>query len=172
MKLRPIPAPAPAPATIAPAPAQGFALIGAIVLVVVLAALATAIVRLNTTQQATSAQDIVSARGQQAARAAIEWGLYRIRTGSGTCPATTTLTSMFATTGFNVTVSCTSNDYREGQTAPGVAITKRFYRIDAVACNAGTSCPANSQVGRADYVERRRVATSCAIAATSPIQDC
>lgn len=123
-----------------------------------MATLATAMVRLNTTQQAMSNQDLLGARASQAARAGVEWGLFQLR--GGTCN-TTTLTDFRDATGFTVTVACSFNEYSEGEDELGAAVRKRFYSIDATACNIGATCPGNAHVGNADYVERRRIASAC-----------
>jgi len=143
---------------------HGFGVIAAIVVLVILAALAAAIVSLGSTQQMTSAQDVMSAKAWQAARAGNEWGLYAALKGQDwTGPATTcdsgsrTATlDLTADTGFHVTVYCDSWLYNEGESAPGTAKTVRIYRIKAVACPAA-SCPAaDASVASAGYVERTR----------------
>jgi MSHA biogenesis protein MshP len=144
---------------------QGFGAIAAIVILVILAVLAAAIVSVGTTQQLTSAQDVMSAKAWQAARAGDEWGLFKARNGqdwtvaSTSCDtATRTATlNLQADTGFNVTVTCESWPYNEGESSPGVPATVRIYRITAVACPAAT-CPAtDASVTGVGYVERTRV---------------
>jgi len=68
---------------------QGFGAIAAIVILVILAVLAAAITTVGSTQQMTSAQDVMSAKAWQAARAGNEWGLYQAMRGTWTtsCPA-------------------------------------------------------------------------------------
>lgn len=135
---------------------QGFGAIMAIVVLVILAGLAAAMLRFGTVQQLTSAQDLLSARAWAAAGAGTEWGLFQALK-NGICdvapPPTLDLT---ATTGFRVTVSCSSRLFNEGESAPGVAATVRVYTIDALACNAAVSCPDNALATSATYVERRR----------------
>lgn len=142
---------------------QGFGAIAAIVILVILAVLAAAIVSVGTTQQMTSAQDVMSARAWQAARAGNEWGLFRAL--STTTPADTWKTcsnlsqTLDLTTGtsFHVTVTCDSWPYNEGESVPGAPQTVRMYRITAVACPAAT-CPASdASVAGAGYIERTRV---------------
>lgn len=146
---------------------RGFAYIAAIVLLVVMATLATAMVKLNTVQQGGSNQDLLGVRASQAARAGVEWGLYQLR--AGTCNDIRDLNDFSAASGFTVTVRCTSSAFNEGESAPGTPLVKRIYRIDAVACNLGTSCPDNTKSALPDYVERRRVATACM---TQTLGDC
>lgn len=151
---------------------HGFGAIAAIVVLVILAALAAAIVSIGSSQQLTSAQDMLSARAWQAARAGNEWGLYRaLQAGQAwngaACdwnmvadtPNTQSATlDLTAATGMHVTVSCDSWLYNEGESSPGTAQTVRLYRITAVACPAA-ACPstAGATVASPGYVERTRV---------------
>lgn len=153
---------------------HGFGAIAAIVILVILAVLASAIISVGTTQQMTSAQDIMSARAWQAARAGNEWGLYQALKGdwnegaaSDLCPAAGVLgqgapvsqtLDLTADTGFYVTVTGDCWRYNEGETTPGTAKTVRIYRIKTVACPLAT-CPASdaAAVAGAGYVERTRV---------------
>lgn len=139
-------------------PAQrGLGAVAAIIVLVVLAALAAAVVRFGAVAQATSAQNIMSARASQAARAGTEWGLYQAFKGSWTsCSSTSQTLDLTASTGFRVTVSCDSRSYYEGETAPGTPRSVRIYTIDAVACSGGGACPDNAAASGANYVERRR----------------
>lgn len=136
---------------------QGFGAIAAIVVLVILALLAAAIVSVSTTQQVTSAQDVMSARAWQAARAGNEWGLYRaLRDGACAAISGTTL-DLRADTGFNVTVSCDFWSYNEGESVPGTPQVLTVFRVVAVACPAA-ACPAHdASVAGMGYVERRRV---------------
>ncbi len=130
----------------------GFALPSAIFLLVVLAALAAFLVNISMTQHATSTQDVQGARAYQAARAGIEWGLYRVLDptnagvvppGNAAWPAMPACASGNMTIeGFNVNVQCTSNDYTEA--GPNRQI--RVYRLVATA-SAGV-------FGTQSYVER------------------
>lgn len=142
---------------------HGFGAIAAIVILVILALLAGAIVSVGTTQHATSAQDVLSARAWQAARAGNEWGLYRALSTATpadpwkTCGGVSETLDLTTDTGFHVTVTCHSWSYNEGESAPGVAQPIRIYRIRAVACPAA-SCPASDvSVAGIGYVERTRI---------------
>ncbi|TRZ97734.1 MAG: hypothetical protein D4R84_04745 [Rhodocyclaceae bacterium] len=66
---------------------QGFGAIAAIVILVILAVMGAAIVGISTSQQISSAQDVMSAKAWQAARAGNEWGLFKAL--SSTTPADT-----------------------------------------------------------------------------------
>jgi len=145
---------------------RGFGAIAAIVVLVILALLAAAIVSISTTQQLTSAQDVMSAKAWQAARAGNEWGLYKALKNEAwsanpadtciTAPRNATL-NLTAVTGFYVTVSCAAWPYNEGETVPGTSSTLTVYQVKAVACPVA-GCPAlDAAVAGAGYVERTRV---------------
>lgn len=137
---------------------QGFGAIAAIVVLVLLALLAAAVLRFGQASQRETTQDLLGARALAAARAGTEWGLYQAFKGSWTgCASGTAQTlDLRADTGFRVTVSCSSQSYAEGESAPGVPHSLRLYRIDAIACNgAAAACPDNAAATGANYVERR-----------------
>lgn len=57
---------------------RGFTIVSAIFILVVLAALGAFIVNVSTNQQIGSALDVQGVRAYQAARAGIEWGIYKV----------------------------------------------------------------------------------------------
>ena len=135
---------------------QGLGAITIIVVLVLLAGMAAAIVRLNSAAQMTATQELLAARAAQAARAGLQWGLYQAFKGPWTaCSGDSSTLDLGAENGMRVTVSCNSTLYNEGESAPGTARTVRVYTLDAVACNGGTGCPDNTMVARPGYVERR-----------------
>ena len=137
---------------------QGFGYIAAVLVLVALGGLALAVMRISTTQQATSTMDLQSARADQAARAGIEWGLYRALV-SGTC-----LPGVITVAGFRASVTCAQTAFSEVDAESGQAVVKNLYRIEATACNAA-ACPGNAAaVATPEYVERKRSATACAVA--------
>ena len=144
---------------------SGFAYIAAIVLLVVVAGMATALLRLTGTQQSTVNQALLGAKAGLAARAGIEWGFRTCLTTAGI----TDLSQFRNETGFNVSVNCQFTDYREGERASGqtsVSQVKRIVQINAVACNGSAArCPdANANiVAGPEYVERARMATMCIV---------
>jgi MSHA biogenesis protein MshP len=147
---------------------SGFAYIAAVVLLVVVATVCIALVRLSTTQQSTVNGALLGARANLAARGGIEWGFYQLR--GGACAAGTTLTDFVADTGFRVTVRCTARDFNEGESSAGVPVPKKIVQLEAFACNGDADCPATGAavLARPEYVERRRVATTCLLAAGGP----
>lgn len=136
---------------------RGLGSIAVIVVLVVLASLAAAIVRLGHSAQTGLADNILGARAWSAARAGTEWGLHQaLKGGWGSCSKTSQTLDLVSETGFRVTVSCDSTVYNEGEAAPGVAQTLHIVTIDAVACNSTTNCPDNARATQPGYVERRR----------------
>ena len=135
---------------------RGLGAITIIVVLVLLSGVAAAIVRLNGAAQTTATQELLATRAEQAARAGLQWGLYQAFKGSWTaCAGVSHTLDLSAENGMRVTVSCGSTLYNEGESAPGTPHTVRVYTLDAVACNAASSCPDNTRVARPGYVERR-----------------
>jgi len=144
---------------------RGFSLITAIFLLVILAALGAFMVTFTGLQQRTVQADVLGVRAYYAARAGIDWGLYRaldpdntIAPGAGgfaTCAQVSrTITTMGGSlTPFTVVVNCTA-------TAPDpteAGKTLRVFQITATACNNAT-CPAVAPPP--GYVERQIVVTA------------
>ncbi len=134
---------------------RGFGAIVAIVILVVMATISAALVRLGTTQQVTSTQDILSARAWQTARAGNEWGLYWALRG-GSCAGASGTLDLRASTGFSVTVSCIARTFNEGETSPGVPFVTTTYNVEAIACNSA-ACPDAALAATPGYVERKRL---------------
>lgn len=147
----------------------GFAYIAAVILLVLMAGMATAIVRLNVSQANAATGAALGARASQAARAGLEWAFYQLKKNNDQgCAATQNLTDFQKDTGFVVTVSCKPpRSYNEGQNpSDGSAVVKNIYQVEAVACNGSAgSCPDDNSSAQVDYTERRRVATVCILAA-------
>lgn len=92
---------------------RGMAIISAIFILVVLAAIGAFAVQMSTMQHFGSAQDVQSVRAYQAARAGIEWALFKIENSSPkVCPAASTNMTLSGDsfTGLTVTVSCNIQD--------------------------------------------------------------
>ena len=130
---------------------RGFTLVSAIFLLVALAALGAAIAVVSTTQQVGSALDIQGSRMYQAARAGIEWGVYKQRRPPTTScwAASTSFSFATAPTLAGITVTVTCNKISDGNGGPDV------YEIQSIACSQPSSgnCP-NLSPG-ANYIERR-----------------
>ncbi|HEV7913920.1 MAG TPA: hypothetical protein VGP22_09140, partial [Albitalea sp.] len=126
----------------APRKQRGFAIASAVFLVVVLALLGTMIVSLSVNQQVGSARDLAGTQAYYAAKAGIDWGVYRVLQG-GTCAATSTSGLGGSATGFSVQLACTA--FPVATDEAGVNVT--VYQITATA-SRGT-------VGSLDHVERQ-----------------
>lgn len=137
---------------------RGLGMIAALVVLVLLASLAAAIVRLGWTQQTTLAQDIDSARAAQTAQAGIQWGLYQALPDGGSwnaCATPTQTLDLRSQTGYMVTVTCAYTDFSEGERVEGAARVVRLFTIEATACSTSSACPDASRVASPHYVERR-----------------
>lgn len=123
---------------------HGFALISAIFILVVLAVLAGVAVQVSSMQHVGSALDVQGAQAYQAARAGIEWGLYRQKR-DDQCAATANFNDNApALSAFTITVTC--------------AATGGVFLITATACNqpVDSNCP-NTTTPSDGYVERKLV---------------
>lgn len=131
---------------------RGVGLVTAIFLLVVIAGLAVAMVTIFTAQQASSALDLQGARAYQAARAGLEWGIFK-QARQGTCAgASFAMDDSTSLRGFTVTVQCTKLD--GPSTSSGDADALDRWKVTATACNepAAGTCPNAS--GGPDYVQR------------------
>jgi MSHA biogenesis protein MshP len=90
---------------------QGFALIPALFLIVVLGALALVAIRVSTGQQQAVIMALQETRALGAAQAGIEWGAYQSEKNLS-CAASTTLTlTEAALSGFTVVVTCAATTF-------------------------------------------------------------
>lgn len=123
----------------------GFALLSAVILLVLLSAIGAFMVTLSTVQQSTSSQDLLGSRAYQAARSGVEWGMYQVLQ-NNQCVARSEVVLPAATlAGFAIGLSCVARGYAEGDQQITV------YQITAVA-NTGAA-------GSAGYVERQLSST-------------
>ncbi len=106
---------------------QGFSIVTAIFILVVLGLLAGYMVKLSGVQTSTFNAVLQGARAYQAAKAGIEWSIARINNGGG-CGDVNAQTAMSFSglNGFSVRLTCSSQDYSEGDQNPVV------YRINAL----------------------------------------
>ncbi|MBQ0958816.1 MSHA biogenesis protein MshP [Ideonella sp. 4Y11] len=138
---------------------HGFGAIAAVVVLVLLAALAAAVVRLGSAQQLSSAQGVSVARANVAASAGLEWGAWQALKGSWTaCSNASQTLDLSADAGVWVTVRCNATAYNEGESAPGAVHVVRSITITATACNSAAGCPDDSRAVGPGYVERVRQA--------------
>ena len=124
-----------------PTRADGFALVSAIAILVLLAGAGTVMVATSGVQRRTGTLALQGARAYHAARSGIEWGIDQVITLSA-CPSTTVLSlTEGGLIGFDVNVSCTSSSHTDGGSSFDV------YQIISQA-EYGT-------YGDIDYVKRR-----------------
>lgn len=114
---------------------QGFTLVQAIFLLVVLALLGAVMTLLIRQQSSTSVFALQGARAYQAARSGLEWGA--ARAAGGNCVDRT-----FPLGQFTVAVTCTSQPFTEGPVGP-----YNVYRISSTATFSSYRLP--------DFVSRR-----------------
>ncbi|HWW70335.1 MAG TPA: agglutinin biogenesis protein MshP [Duganella sp.] len=138
----------------------GVALVTAIFLLVVLAGLGVAIISLTTSQQASAVQDEQGARAYEAARAGIEWALFRVRTSNASpqasalaCPTTFPLPRNTSLSAFTVTITCSGVQPGYGDNSAQDP-TAGHFRIVATACNGAAGAPCPSAAPGPDYVQR------------------
>ncbi|MHB1359001.1 MAG: hypothetical protein ACYCWC_05390 [Rhodocyclaceae bacterium] len=139
---------------------RGFAIVSAIFILVVLAALGAFILNISSQQQIGSALDVQGVRAYHAARAGIEWGLFR-QLQAGSCAATASFVPAGAAiSGFTVTVLCSATPDPVGFGGPTV------YSIVSTACSepvagwtaTSVACPNTTNPGNL-YIERRLTVT-------------
>jgi len=141
----------------------GFTIVSAIFLLVVLAALGAAMLNFATVQHAGSQLDVQGARAYQAARAGLEWGLYR-QSQQGACaagPVSFPLPAGSTLDAFTVSVSCESRVYGSAAALDGIRLAPEappigIFHVTAIACNrpVAGNCPGAAGT-KEDYVERR-----------------
>ncbi len=145
--------------------ARGFSLVTGIFLLVILSALGAFMVIFTGLQQKTVQTDILGVRAYYAARAGLDWALFRaldpdntIAPGPAAFAACPTGTIALGSLGgslapFAVTITCTDTSAGDPTEANR---TIRIFEITATACNQA-SCPG---VPDANYVERKVVVTA------------
>jgi hypothetical protein len=142
---------------------RGFALPGAIFLLVVCGLLGALILRLVTGGSASASLDHVGARVYQAGQAGLERGLYEVIRNRN-CPAGQTLDLTAYYSGIRIYWTCSQGSAFD----EGSGVNRAIYTITSTACNdlTSTSCtPASLPAG---YVERRfEAAADCPTSAAA-----
>lgn len=109
-------------------PAQeGFALIAAVFVLLILAALSAFAFRVGTNQQQTATFDLLIARARAAAESGLEYGANRALRASQCLPTTTLTLAAPSLNGFSVTVTCSVSPHQIGAT------TYHAYALQSVA---------------------------------------
>lgn len=147
---------------------QGFSLVSAIFLLVVIAAIGTFSVTLSISQQQGAALDVLGSRAYQASRTGIEWAAFQITQNSAVAggfasnclaaaPAASYVQALPALPGtlsvFNVSVACGATAQSDVIPATGAAGTLTVYSIISTASMSGVT------PGSANYVERQMLVT-------------
>ena len=123
---------------------RAFSLVPALFLIVVLAALGAAAVKIGGVQQQTVSLSMQASRAFSAAESGIEWAAYEALA-NGNCGSATLPLTEGGLTGFTIDTSCSSSSHAEGSGTVQVFVIESF---------------AHSGVyGRPDYVSRRIRAT-------------
>ena len=121
---------------------NGFGIVMAMFILVVLGLLGVYMVRFAGVQTATSTYSLQGARAYQAAKAGLGWAVAKINAPGGTCVGVDAQTVTFPNlTGFSVALACTSTSYPEGSSTPVV------FQLNATS--------EFGAYGSADYVHRR-----------------
>ncbi len=125
---------------------QGFGLIAAIFLLLVLASAGAMMLNLSDTQRKTTVLALQGNRAYRGAITGIEWGVHQSLNGGGACPVTTTLSlTEGGLQGFDVELSCTSSEHSES------GVPSRTYEL--------TATSEYGDYGDPDYVRRRVMGT-------------
>lgn len=122
---------------------KGFALPAAIFVVVIIALMVAAMVRLGAGQTASVNQGLLASRAYWAAQSGLEWGLYQV-SANGSCNASSTMDIGV----FQVTVTCVSQSFQEAG-----ATSVQTFQINAAASTKNMSVDDPDYVYRASQVE-------------------
>ncbi|MGC1511226.1 hypothetical protein FT643_17155 [Ketobacter sp. MCCC 1A13808] len=122
---------------------SGFALPAAIFIVVIIALMVAAMVRLGAGQTVGVNQGLLSTRAYWAAQSGLEWGLYQV-SANGSCSGSSTLDVGM----FQVVVTCASQSYQEAG-----ATSVQSYQISAAASTKGLGVDDPDYVFRSSQVE-------------------
>jgi MSHA biogenesis protein MshP len=125
---------------------QGFALVGAIFIVVVMAIAGAYMLSVSGVQRESTNLALLGPRAYYAAQSGLEWALHEAVATPATCPADTFSLTEGALVGFDVTVTCTKTRHTEN------AVTTTVFRI--------TSKAEYGTYGGRDYVSRQLETTA------------
>ena len=127
--------------------AQGFSLVSALFVLIVVSLAGTAMLSLVATERRTSTMSLLGTRAYYGARSGVEWAASKIASDPTACPAPVTVFNLneAALRGYQVTVTCSFTDHLEG------LVTTNVFRVVSVA-DRGV-------FGQPDYVSRRIEAT-------------
>lgn len=120
---------------------QGFALIAAIFILVILGVLSAFVVNISAITHRTTTYALEGARALFAARSGLEWATQQVVSNPTSCPSNTTLhLTQSGASGFDVAVTCTATSFTEGNN------TFNLFEISSVASRGA--------FGTVDFVSR------------------
>ncbi|VVO34826.1 hypothetical protein PS723_05290 [Pseudomonas fluorescens] len=125
---------------------QGFGLVAAMFLLIVVTLVVIAMARLSTLQHGSNSLAIQQARAYQAARAGLEWGIIQVMN-TGHCVAGTPDLSGNNLADFNLGVACNGTSYLDNNGS-----TVQIFRFTSTAQNGTPG-------SRSDYAYRQLAAT-------------
>ena len=127
---------------------RGIGLATAVFLLLVTSALIGFLMNLSSLQHSAATLDLQGSRASQAARAGIEWAVYRAAR-DNSCARSASFTLSADLSDFTVTVKCTDTPYTETESRE-----KHVYSVVATACNrpSAGACPGDPAPF---YVERQ-----------------
>lgn len=120
---------------------QGFGLVAALFVIVIITLVIAAMARLSATQHGAGSLALQQARAYEAARAGLDWGISRA-VNAGSCANASVSMAGGGLSEFSVSLSCSSDGYTDED---GTALT--IYRLTAQAQNGAPG-------GRPDYAFR------------------
>lgn len=125
---------------------QGFGLVAAMFLLIVVTLVVLAIARLSAAQHGSNSLAIQQARAYQSANAGLEWGISQ-SISSGLCTQGSPSLTGSNLAEFSVSVACTSNNYLDNNGSP-----LQIFHFTSTAQNGSTG-------SRSDYAYRQLTAT-------------
>ncbi|MEM6512209.1 MAG: pilus assembly protein MshP [Pseudomonadota bacterium] len=120
---------------------NGFSLVPALFLIIVLAALGIVAVRMSVISSQTVVLTMQGSRADAAARSGVEWAIYQALVNNSCVASSSLALTEGGLSGFSVDVSCASASFTEGQD------TVTVYTLEAFASSGA--------FGQPDYVSRR-----------------
>jgi MSHA biogenesis protein MshP len=140
---------------------QGFTIVMAIFILVVLALLGTYMMRFSGVEHATSTYALQGARAYQASKAGLGWATAKIMKESGTCATVNAQTALTFSdlSGFTVGLSCTT--YPDPLTPCTLSTSTSYYKdgSENICIYVITALSEFGTYGNADYVSRKMEAT-------------
>ena len=133
---------------------HGFAVMTALALIIIIGGAGAALLTLSTATATNQAHDLLGIQAHYAARAGIEYGVYKAVHDNLDCstPVIQTLAMPASLSRFTVTLVCTSTSHTE-------ALSFKVWQLRATACNqpAGGACPGEAGLNSIERTQRATV---------------